>query len=123
MVFGGNWRNSYCDNGEQVGDKVRYPVHGAKCAVYPLPVEKAGRYRLYGKVPYRWLIAPVSSTAVSVKSAALDISFRWNQTLQMGEWVELGVFRLEPGATLTIDPAASKGTVIADGFAIAPAAR
>jgi len=35
--------------------------------------------------------------------------------------VKLGEFDLEPGATLTIIPAKSKGHVVADGFALVPA--
>jgi hypothetical protein len=41
----------------------------------------------------------------------------------MGEWIDLGVLSLEKGATLTIDPEASTGTVIADGFALMPETR
>jgi hypothetical protein len=121
VVFGGNWRNSFCDNGEQVGDKARFPVNGAKKAVYPLPVVAEGRYRLYGKVPYRWNVVSGSSTAIIVRSGEKDVPLKWNQTLKMGEWIELGEFELAPGSTLTVDPSASTGTVIADGFAVVPA--
>ena len=44
----------------------------------------------------------------------------WDQTVRMGEWHRLGEVDLQPGASLEIDPAASQGTVIADGFAIVP---
>jgi hypothetical protein len=96
-------------------------VNGAKKAVYPLPVAAKGKFRLYGRVPYRWNIVSGSSTAIIVKSAEKEIPLKWNQTLRMGEWIDLGEFELTPGATLTVDPAASTGTVIADGFAIMPA--
>jgi hypothetical protein len=36
----------------------------------------------------------------------------------MGEWREIGVFELDKGATLTINAKESKGTIIADGFAV-----
>ena len=39
----------------------------------------------------------------------------------VGEWVKLGEFDLEPGATLSIIPAKSKGHIAADGFALIPA--
>jgi hypothetical protein len=123
VVFGGNWRKSFCDNGEQVGETMRVPVNGAKKAVYPLPVNKAGRYRLYGKVPYRWNIKRPASTAVRIESAGAAVDLKWDQTQRMGEWIDLGVLPLEKGATLTIDPTASTGTVIADGFALVPETR
>ena len=53
--------------------------------------------------------------------AAVDL--KWDQTQRMGEWIDLGVLPLEKGATLTIDPTASTGTVIADGFALVPETR
>jgi hypothetical protein len=62
-------------------------------------------------------------TAIAVKSGDAEKSLKWNQSIRMGEWIGLGEFDLEPGATLTIDPAASCGTVIADAFAVAPAER
>ena len=123
VVFGGNWRKSFCDNGEQVGETMRVPVNGAKKAVYPLPVNKAGRYRLYGKVPYRWNIKRPASTAVRIESVGTAVDLKWDQTQRMGEWIDLGVLPLEKGATLTIDPTASTGTVIADGFALVPETR
>ena len=123
VVFGGNWHNSFCCNGEQVGDKAGYPAKGAKNAVYPLPAAVQGRYRLYGKVPYLWNVIGESSTAITVKSGNAGKSFTWNQTVRMGEWINLGEFELAPGATLTIDPAASSGTVIADAFAVVPVSK
>lgn len=120
VTFTGKWRRSFCENGEQTGDKASYPFPGAVSALYPLGVEKSGRYRLYGKVPYRWDIRQPASTAITVKTSSGDKAIKWDQTEKMGEWIELGVFEFNPGATLTIDPKASKGTVIADAFAVEP---
>jgi hypothetical protein len=83
-------------------------------------VEKAGRYRLYGKVPYRWNVKRPASTAVQIRSAGGEVNLKWDQTQRMGEWIDLGVLSLDKGATLTIDPSASTGMVIADGFALVP---
>ena len=117
-VFGGNWRSSFCCNGEQVGDKARFAVKGAKEAVYPLPVDRAGRYRLYGRVPYLWNVEHPSSMRISVRSGGSESALKWNHALRMGEWNEIGILELEPGATLVVDPAKSQGTVVADGFAL-----
>jgi hypothetical protein len=59
-----------------------------------------------------------SSTALTIESGGRKTDFRWDQTLRMGEWVDLGVFELAPGASLVIDTEKSEGLVIADGFAL-----
>ena len=41
-------------------------------------------------------------------------------TLEMGQWREIATLTLQPGAVLRLDAAASRGMVIADGFAIVP---
>jgi hypothetical protein len=118
VVFNGSWNSVFCENGEQVGDKLHVPHSQSISAVYPLPVEKAGRFRLYGKVPYWWNVRQPASTALVIKSAQKETKLQWNQTLRMGEWIDLGVFELDCASTLTIDVAASEGSVIADGFAL-----
>ena len=92
----------------------------AGCAIYPLAVDRPGKFRLYGKVPYHWMVKKPSSTAITVENGADRKEFRWDQTRSMGEWIDLGVFDLDKGARLVIDAKASTGTVIADGFAISP---
>lgn len=116
--FRGEWTRAYCENGEQVGDFRHGPGKTAEAAVYRLPVEKGGRYVLYGKVPYLWNVAHPSETVLTLACGDTVETIRWDQTVRMGEWAELGAFELRPGATLTLDARASRGTVIADGFAI-----
>jgi hypothetical protein len=118
VKFNGNWNNLHCENGEQVGDKYHRAVNGAKSALYPLAVTERGRYRLYGRTPYYWYLVQPSSTALTIESGGRKTDFRWDQTLRMGEWVDLGVFELAPGASLVIDAEKSEGLVIADGFAL-----
>jgi hypothetical protein len=120
VAFNGKWENKYCANGEQVCDMYHLADKGAKAAVYPLPVDSQGRYRLYGRTPYHWDVIRPSSTAVTVESGGAKTAFKWDQTQRMGEWIDLGAFNLSAGARLVIDPENSEGMVIADGFAIVP---
>ena len=118
VSFSGRWRADFCQNGEQFGDKVHKPTGNDGKALYPLPVEEAGRYRLHGKVNYEWNVERGSSTLVTVASGGERHEVKWNQTLNMGEWCDLGTFDLKPGATAEIDVSRSVGTVIADAFAV-----
>ncbi len=118
--FDGKWGSCSCANGEQVGHSMRRPWKGAGLAVYALPVSAPGRFVLYGKVPYLWNVLHPSKTALVLRSGQTRTPLVWDQTVRMGEWHRLGEFDLQPGASLEIDPAASQGTVIADGFAIVP---
>lgn len=121
VEFEGKWRAVFCCNGEQFGDKVHKPPEGPGRAVYPLPVRNRGTYRLYGRVNYEWNVKVPSATAVAVVAGDVRHEFFWNQTVKMGEWIALGEFDLHPGARLEIDLSRSRGTVIADVFAIEPA--
>ena len=133
VVFGVGWKANHNCNGGQVGNFSHYPqgssfvkpldgkAVGSGDAVYPLPVERAGRYALMGRVPYCWFAAADSATSFVISSGGMKKSFEFNQATDCGEWVKMGEFDLEPGATLTLVPAKSHGLVIADGFAVAPA--
>ena len=92
----------------------------AEPATYPLPVAEAGRYKLVGKGPYMWNAKPGSATAMEIVSGGKAVAFTADQAQSTGEWVKFGEFDLEPGATLTIIPAKSRGHVVADGFALVP---
>jgi len=133
VTFGEGWDYSWCPNGGQVGDrshfiagcvwgcetqKVDYSKVGE--AVYPLSVEKAGRYELYGRIPYCWWAKPGSRTRLEVVSDGKTVCLDWDQGLETGTWRRIGVVELVPGAVLKIVPAKSSGTVVADGFAICP---
>ena len=118
--FTGGWYAKFCENGEQFGDKVHRPKGSEGRATYPLPVEKAGRFRLWGKVNYMWNVSRPSSTALTVTSGDARHSLEWDQTVLMGEWARLGEFDLAPGATVEIDVSRSTGTILADVFAVEP---
>ena len=120
VTYEGNWYSHNWCNGEQVGNKAREARANSVKAIYRLPVEKPGRFRLYGKVPYHWKVEKPSSTAIIIESGAERKEIKWDQTFKMGEWIELGQFDLGKEAKLIIDVKASTGTVIADGFAIVP---
>jgi hypothetical protein len=118
VKFNGPWHSSKCHNGEQIGDTMSYPGKGAISAVYPLDVKKAGRYSIKMSVPYFWKVEIPSQTLIEVSSGGETTKIKVDQTVEMGQWREIAVLNLEPGAELRINAEKSKGTVIADGFAI-----
>jgi hypothetical protein len=120
VKFEGSWGSSKCHNGEQVGDKASYPGKGAVAAIYPLPVEKAGSYSIKMRVPYLWKVSVPSKTVFEVVSDNQTYEIEVDQTVEMGLWREIAVLDLAPGAYLRLNVSKSKGTIIADGFAIAP---
>lgn len=119
VFFKGEWERKHNPNGEQVGDESTYAKKGAISAEYKLPVEKNGRYTLMMRVPYTPFVKHPSSTQIEIVSNGAKEIISVDQTEKMGEWREIGVFELDKGATLTINAKESKGTVIADGFAVA----
>ena len=132
VSFGEGWAFSHCSNGEQVGDGSHFPPgtsawggsirKSEQCgeATYPLPVSEAGRFRLMGRVPYLHSAETDSETAMEIESAGRTMRFSTNQSVDSGAWRKLGVFDLEPGAVLKIQPERSRGMVVADGFALVP---
>lgn len=118
VLFKGNWKLKHNPNGEQVGDVSTFARKGAISAEYKLPVEKPGRYALKMRVPYSPFVKHPSSTQIEIVSNGVKKIIKVDQTEKMGEWREIGVFELDKGATLTINAKESKGTIIADGFAV-----
>ena len=118
VFFKGEWERKHNPNGEQVGDESTYAKKGAISAEYKLPVEKSGRYALKMRVPYSPFVEHPSSTKIEIFSNGAKKIISVDQTEKMGEWREVGVFELDKGATLTINAKESKGTIIADGFAV-----
>ena len=123
VKFGKGWRMFRNTNGGHVGlCSHSANAKGAKAepATYPLSVSEARRYALMGKGPYMWNAKPGSATAMEIVSGGKAVAFTADQAQSTGEWVKFGEFDLEPGATLTIIPAKSRGHVVADGFALVP---
>ena len=127
VTFEGDWRLGWNCNGGQLGDRTHYAVAKGARAIYPLPVKKAGRYRLKGLVPhlFNYSFAPV--VRLTVKSGERSTELVWNQLAGSGEWQDLSVVDLVPGATLMVsegpmqDPVYGSpwvGAYAADGFAI-----
>ena len=134
VTFGKGWRADYNPNGEQVGNVSHFPGRrgwltnldadtGIGDVLYPLPVERAGRYALMGKTPYFWGAQPGSSTALEVVSGGKTTVLSVDQALGTGLWRKLADLELQPGATLRIVGRKSRGTVVADGFALVPTVR
>ena len=71
-----------------------------------------------GKVPYLWFAKPGAKTMLEISSSGRTKAFTADPAQRTGQWVKLGEFDLEPGATLSIIPAKSSGLIVADGFAI-----
>ncbi len=118
VKFGKGWARRHNNNGDQVGDFSRFPKADAEPAVYPLPVEKAGRYVLMGKVPYSYGAKPGSQTSCEIVTGGKTKAFFFDQAQGTGSWQKIDEFDLVPGATLSIIPAKSKGFIVADGFAL-----
>ena len=123
VVFVGAWNERHNPNGGQIGNishSRRAPKRG-DVVRYPLPVEKAGRYRVYRNVPFDpWHLLNLNITHQAViESGGRTSRTTYDLWADPGEWVEIGVFDLEPGATLTVDPAGAE-MACADGFAVEP---
>ena len=121
VKFGKGWQKRHVHYGDQVGEYAHFPGKKAEPAVYPLPVDKEGRYTLMGRVPYSWGAKPGSMTVCELTSGGRVETFTIDQAIADGTWRKLGEFDLAPGATLKLLPAKSKGYVVADGFAVVPA--
>ena len=121
VVIGPGWSKRFNENGGQVGH-ISHALNSKSAkpgdVTYPLPVAETGRYVLKGRVPYNWYAKAGTSTAFEIVSGGRTTAFEFDQSKNCGEWVTIGAFDLEPGATLRIVGAKSPGTVIADGFAI-----
>ena len=121
VKFGKGWQKRHVHYGDQVGEYAHFPGKKAEPAVYPLPVDKAGRYALMGRVPFSYGAKPGSKTVCELTSGGRVKTFTIDQAIADGTWRNLGEFDLAPGATLKLLPAKSKGYVVADGFAVVPA--
>ena len=119
VEFGKGWRKMHNANGDQVGDWYHKAADkSSETVVYPLPVKESGRYALMGKVPYLWFAKPGAKTMLEISSGGRTKAFTVDPAQSTGQWVKLGEFDLEPGATLSIIPAKSSGLIVADGFAL-----
>ncbi len=119
VEFGKGWRKMHNANGDQVGDWYHKAADkSSETVVYPLPVKESGRYALMGKVPYLWFAKPGAKTMLEISSGGRTKAFTADPAQSTGQWVKLGEFDLEPGATLSIIPAKSSGLIVADGFAL-----
>ena len=120
VKFGKGWQKRHVHYGDQVGEYAHFPGKKAEPVVYPLPVDKEGRYALMGRVPFSWGAKPGSKTVCELTSGGRVETFTIDQAIADGTWRKLGEFDLAPGATLKLVPAKSKGYVVADGFAVVP---
>ncbi len=119
VEFGKGWRKMHNANGDHVGDWYHKAADkSSETVVYPLPVKESGRYALMGKVPYLWFAKPGAKTMLEISSGGRTKAFTADPAQSTGQWVKLGEFDLEPGATLSIIPAKSSGLIVADGFAL-----
>ena len=120
VVFTGGWTKKYWPNGEQCGNFTHIPGKKAGPVDYPLPVEEPGKYALYAKVPYHWDTEMDSETVCEIDMGGKTQEFTWNPSIARGTWRRLGAFEMKKGAVLRLIPGRSRGTIIADGYAIVP---
>ena len=114
--FEGTWRAGFNYSGGQRGDKSHFGSGGAAKVVYPIPAAASGRYRLMALVPYQWPSTGPRRVRVSVGGA----EFVWDQSVNRGEWCELGEVEVSGGGTLVLSSGESAAGIIADGFALVP---
>ena len=133
VTFGKGWKPQHNPNGEQVGDVSHMTsatgwsgnlMAGSDVGdvVYPLPVPAKGRYAMMWRVPYANWACPGSETVLEIVSGGRIVLATIDQGMNGGEWNKVGDFDLAPGAKLRIVGSKSRGTVIADGFALVPLA-
>jgi hypothetical protein len=121
--FEGKWAPAFCENGEQCGNRVHRPMGKGCRAIYQLPVDRAGLYRLHAKVPYSWFLVPGSPVNLELVSGGVRRVLEFDQAIGCGEWRSLGDFELSPGAQLTVVADGPTKYVVADGFAVEPVDR
>lgn len=127
VTFGAKWRHSFNANGGTINDKFAAVDAGdlkaAGDATFPLPVTEKGRYELYRNVPFLpW--CPLSSECLAeLTSGGKTTELRFRPFVNIGNWVKVGDFDLEPGATLKVVPSKSHGFLIIDAFAVVPIAK
>ena len=122
VEFRGKWSWRWNASGGQCGDKTHHGTGDDAVAIYPLPVEKAGRYRLMGIVPHLFNRMDMPVAALKIVSGGKVVDIEWNQYPNSGFWQEIGAYDLEPGARLELRraPSSKCRTAVADGFAIVP---
>ena len=123
VTFGEGWWKGHMHNGEQYGQFVHHGNRKSGKAVYELPVEKEGKYRLHLRVPFEpWPREKMRGDVVyRVKTAAGESKVKYPIHVGQGLWHVLGEFDLAPGATLEILPGESTNDMIfADAFAVEP---
>jgi len=118
----GDWTSSRCLNGGMSGDIAHTSCGWKSCyAVYPLPVARPGRYRLYGRIPYTWEYKECVSIAdVTVSYGGRDVTFAWRQQINTGRWNPIGEVEVGPGAKLVVKAQDWKNDIVLDGFALEP---
>ena len=121
VVFGRGWTNEFCSSGCTVND--RYAVaasNEAEDAVFPLPVAKAGRYRLMRNLPYLAWEPVDGDTVAEIETDGRTETIRFPALEHVGGWSAIGTFDLKPGSRLHLMPSRSRGAVYADAFAVVP---
>ena len=118
----GDWTSTRCLNGGMLGDIAHTSCGWKSCyAVYPLPVAKPGRYRLYGRIPYNWEYKDCVSVAdVTVSYGGRDVTFSWRQQINTGRWNPIGEVDIGPGVKLVVKAQDWKNDIVLDGFALEP---
>ncbi len=117
VTFTGGWDKGWNANGGQWGDRTHKAKSRGCKAVYPLPVQTAGRYRLRGLVPHLFNYAHAPIACLEVRQGKKVIFTReWCQLKDSGFWQDLGDLDLAPGATLIVTPSPKLNDLKEDVF-------
>ena len=126
VSFGKGWRVCWNSNGEQEGNISHCcsDLADAEEAIYPLPVDRAGRYRIHVKTPFSpWPREKMKGRAAYRIETGEDVrTVLADHHRYQGRWCAIGEFALKPGARLMIVPRESTvaACLFADGVAIEP---
>lgn len=117
----GKWSTGCLNhNGGQHGRTFAWSGEKSVSARFPLPVERAGRYRLLAKTPWLHSTSRLKMTVdVLVTTPDRRHAFVWNQNAGNGDWYGLGEFDLKPGAAVTLN-CIPDSPITADAFAVVP---
>ena len=116
--FEGEWRLWYTPSGGQHGNLSHFPREKPGKVLGRIPVPEKGVFELYAKFPYHASIKKPSNVVYEIVSDGLRKEFTVDMSIETSTWRKVACIELAPGATVEIDPAKCKGTLVVDGFAL-----
>jgi serine-aspartate repeat-containing protein C/D/E len=108
----GYFANDFRNDGNQ--------LKGSSKVTFPLKVTTAGSYAVFARWPS--IVFGSVSTAVpfDIVTANGTVTVNEDETRNTGQWVNLGTFNLNPGASVAVRNTGTSGIVLADAVGTAP---